>query len=460
MRKVQRIVNLIVLELQLPYNIDKFNFVYKAYMKRLTFAIFFIIAIIGCNNQERKQEKTLDEIANKYVKLVLASGQYDTDLVDAYYGPEKWKPKSKDGQTLPYEELKWQTTSLLNQIKEIDDMGFSKLKLLRYQFLNKQLQAMRTKLDMLAGKNFPFDVESLRLYDVVAPQTELYVYDSLLERLSKQVPGEGDLSARYEAYSKAFIIPPDKLDAVFQAALNESRKRVKEHLDLPKNENFVIEYVTDKPWSAYNWFKGDAQSLIQLNTDHPVFIDRAIDLACHEGYPGHHVYNVMLEKNLVKARKWNEFQVYPLFSPQSFIAEGSAIYGIEMAFDYNERIEFEKNTLFPLAGLDSSKVEEYYEIQMLRKSLRASGVDIARAYLSNQIDHDTAIAYIKKYLQFSTARAEQRLSYYDRYRSYVINYSLGEEFVRRYIEDELDSTKSKWELFNEILSTPRTASTL
>jgi hypothetical protein len=288
----------------------------------------------------------------------------------------------------------------------------------------------------------------------------MYVYDSLIEKLSERLPGEGDLSTRYEAYSEAFIIPADKLDIVFQAAIDEARVRVKQHLDLPENESFEIEYVSDKPWSAYNWFKGNAQSLIELNIDYPIYIERAIDIACHEGYPGHHVYNTMLEKNLVKDRNWHEFQVYPLFSPQSFIAEGSANYGVEMAFGQKERIEFEKNVLFPLAGLDTSKVEEYYEIQMLRKGLQAASIDIARAYLSMEIDHDTAIDYLKKYLQFTTPRAEQRLSFYDRYRSYVINYTLGEEFVRRHIEDELDSGESKWELFNEILSTPRTASTL
>lgn len=429
-------------------------------MKKRNLAIFFLIAIISCNTPEAKQDKTLDDIANHYLKLSLKLGQYDPDIIDAYYGPEKWKPKATEDVELPYEELKWLTTDLIHKLAEIDDMGFGELELLRYQFLNKQLQAMRTKLDMLSGKQYPFDVESLRLYDVVAPRTEMYFYDSLLEKLSEKVPGEGNLTDRYEAYSEAFIIPPDKLDAVFQAALSESRKIVNEHLDLPANESFEIEYVKDKPWSAYNWFKGNAQSLIQLNTDYPVYIERVLDLACHEGYPGHHVYNVMLEKNLVNERGWNEFQVYPLFSPQSFIAEGSAIFGIEMTFSYEERLNFEKDVLFPLAGLDPTKVDEYYEIQKLRKGLLAAGIDISRAYLSYEIDRDTAIEYIKKYLQFSTARAEQRLSYYDRYRSYVINYSLGEEFVRRHIEDELDSGQTKWDVFNDILSTPRTASTL
>lgn len=85
-------------------------------------------------------------------------------------------------------------------------------------------------------------------------------------------------------------------------------------------------------WNAYNWYKGGYHSLIQVNTDLPIAIDRAIDLACHEGYPGHHVYNALIEETLVNGRGWVEFALYPLYSPQSLIAEGSANLGIDMAF--------------------------------------------------------------------------------------------------------------------------------
>ena len=44
------------------------------------------------------------------------------------------------------------------------------------------------------------------------------------------------------------------------------------------------------------------------------------------------VFNMLLEKNLVRDRGWHEFSVYPLFSPQSLIAEGTANYGIDIAF--------------------------------------------------------------------------------------------------------------------------------
>ena len=78
------------------------------------------------------------------------------------------------------------------------------------------------------------------------------------------------------------MIPTEKLDTVFRAAINACRERTERFLELPEGENFVVEYVTDKSWSGYNWYQGGYQSLIQVNTDFPIYIDRAIDLACHE----------------------------------------------------------------------------------------------------------------------------------------------------------------------------------
>ena len=46
-----------------------------------------------------------------------------------------------------------------------------------------------------------------------------------------------------------------------------------------------------------------------------------------------------------------------LFSPQSLIAEGTANYGIEVAFPRAERVEFERDVLFPLANIDSARGE-------------------------------------------------------------------------------------------------------
>ncbi|NND07323.1 MAG: hypothetical protein HKN87_13180 [Saprospiraceae bacterium] len=316
---------------------------------------------------------------------------------------------------------------------------------------------------MMSGTSFDFDTEARLLYDVEPPHYDTSHFDSLLRSLDKELTGTGPLSERYHAFAKQFIIPVEKLDTVFQIAISEARKRTLKRYDLPSEENFHIEYVTDKAWSGYNYYKGDSYSLIQINTDFPIYIERAIDLACHEGYPGHHVYNALLEKNLVKEKGWIEYSVYPLFSPQSLIAEGSANYGIAVAFPGKERLSFEKNKLYPAAGLNPALAEKYHLIQQLRGRLNYAGNEAARAYLNGKINREQAAQWIEKYLLYEPDRALQRTRFIDKYRSYVINYNLGQDLVAEYIVRQGgtdDQPEKRWLHFEKLLSTPHTASDL
>jgi hypothetical protein len=232
---------------------------------------------------------------------------------------------------------------------------------------------------------------------------------------------------------------------------------------LPSNESFTVEYVTNKPWSGYNWYQGNYRSLIQVNTDLPIYIDRAIDLACHEGYPGHHVYNALLEKHLVRDRGWVEFTVYPLFSPQSLIAEGTANYGIEVAFPGDERAAFERDVLYPEAGLDPSQASAYARVQTLVDRLAYAGNEAARIYLNGSTDRKQATAWLSQYAMMSPVRAEQRTRFFDTYRSYVINYNLGKDLVKQYVESRggvAAQPAKRWEEFVRLLASPRLPSGL
>jgi hypothetical protein len=241
------------------------------------------------------------------------------------------------------------------------------------------------------------------------------------------------------------------------------RSRTAKHIELPGGESFRVEYVTGKTWSGYNWYQGNAHSLIQVNTDLPVYIDRAIDLAAHEGYPGHHVYNALLERYLMRGRGWIEFSVYPLFSPQSLIAEGTANFGIEVAFPGETRMAFERDRLFPLAGLDAERVEEYYELLGLLQGLGYAGNEAARRYLDGEISRAQAEAWLVRYALMSPERAAQRVRFIDQYRSYVINYNLGQDLVREYIERRggtAEDSETRWREFTALISSPRLPSGL
>jgi hypothetical protein len=286
-------------------------------------------------------------------------------------------------------------------------------------------------------------------------------FDDTLAAIDRELPGSGPLAERFEAFRRRFVIPPDRLSAVFDRAIAEGRRRTLEHVQLPAGEHFTVEYVKNKPWSGYNWYQGGYRSLIQVNTDLPIYIDRAVDLACHEGYPGHHVYNVLLEQRLLKDRGWVEFSIYPLFSPQSLIAEGTANYGIEVAFPRTERLKFEREVLFPKAGLDPKLVDEYYEVQGLVDQLSYAGNEAARRYLNGQIDKKAAVDWIEQYALYTRPRAEQRVRFIEQYRSYVINYNLGKDMVARYIKHRAgDDPQKRWMEFEKLLSSPRLPSGL
>ena len=406
---------------------------------------------------------SMDDIAEGYVRLVLAVGQHDADYVDAYYGPAEWRPAAS-APSRPIDALRRDAAGLIARLERIQPSAAGdEAVVLRHEYLTRQLHAASARIRMLQGERLSFDEESRALYDAVAPARQASDFEATLGELDRRLPGNGPLIDRYDAYRREFVIPTEKLGRVFTAAIEACRARTREHIVLPSTERFTLEYVTGKPWSGYNWYQGGAASVIQINTDLPIYIDRALHLACHEGYPGHHVYNVLLEEQFVRKRGWVEFTVYALFSPQSLIAEGTANFGIDVAFPADGRTRFERDHLFPLAGLDPTRAAEYREVMDLFERLSYAANEAAREYLDGRMTRAEAMSWLERYALMSKPRAEQRLQFIERYRSYVINYNLGEDLVREYIEKRggtADSPQRRWAEFARLISSPRLPSNL
>ncbi|MGD2095602.1 MAG: hypothetical protein PVH77_11395 [Phycisphaerales bacterium] len=411
-------------------------------------------------------EAKIDEIAESYVKLVLEIGLYDSDYVDAYNGPEEWKPAELENdkeKEFPSEKLESEVNKLIERLKKVNQKKFSSLEKLRYAYLERQLLSVRGKILLLSGKEMTFDEESQVLYDAIAPVYNAEYFEDILQKLDDVLPGEGSIYDRFNAYREEFVIPKDRLEAVFNAAMAECRRRTQLYIELPEDEKVILEFVVGKSWGAYNWYKGNSVSLIQINSGLPVYIDRAVDLASHEGYPGHHVNLTLLEKRLVTDINWIEYCVYPLFSPRSLISEGIAEYGIDIIFPGNERVEFEQKVLFPLAGLDPAKAERYYHIINLKKELKYALNEAARRYIDGRMNADEVTEWLMKYSLMTPKEAKRAVRFIEQYRSYVINYSLGEDMVKECIKKhagEENSPYKSWGLFYTLLSTPQTPSGL
>jgi hypothetical protein len=391
--------------------------------------------------------------------MTLEIGEREPGYVDAYYGPKEWADAAKSAPR-SVQNLAKEASALSERVSAIDVAGLDPMERRRREFLLAQLRAAQTRLRMMQGEKLSFAEEAQGLFGVRVDLKPLSSYDPILARIDKLVPGTGPLSERVDKFQDRFTIPKDRLQPVFDAAIQECKRRTAQHIALPPGEKFTMEFVTGKSWSGYNYFKGNLTSLIQINTDLPIRISRAVDLGCHEGYPGHHVLNILLEQRMAKARGWVEFMVYPLYSPQSLIAEGSANYGIDLAFPGEERLRYERQAIYPLAGLPTAGADEYLALLQATRDLAGARFTIARDYLEGRIDRAKAVELTQKFQLVSKKRAEQSTDFTEQYRSYVINYGLGQDMVRAYVEAAGPDPKARWAAMERVISEPTLPSDL
>jgi hypothetical protein len=417
-------------------------------LKHLLLAVSMMV-IIACYQKSDMAGRSLNEIAEEYVRTGLFIGQYDPDFVDAYYGPDYLKPQHKPSE-FPKDSILHTIDSLQKELNKIATGTTDSSA--RAKWMAGQLTAFSRRVKIITGQTASFDEESKDLFGVKAPEYSAKHYQQLIDSLDRILPGGGTVQGRFQALANRFVIPKGKLDTVFKATIAEARKRTLAHYKLPTEEQFTLTYVTDKPWSGYNWYKGRYTSQIQINTDIEIFIERAIDVGSHESYPGHHMYNMLLEKNLYRDKGWVEISLYPLFSPQSFIAEGSANYGIELVFPGDEKIRFSKDIILPLADLDTAGIDLYFKALAIRGKLNYARNEAARGLVNGTMSEKEALNWLMKYCLYNEETALKSIGFVKKYRSYVINYNYGQDAVRRYISK--GKAGQQWELFSTLLSTP------
>jgi hypothetical protein len=428
----------------------------------LSLLIFFaIITMFSCGQSKKNApdgKAQLNALAIQYVRLGLRIGLYDKDFVDAYYGPDSLKPVGPASTVFPKDSFLMEVSLLTNELNSFHANANDTLAN-RAKWIGSQLKAFERRVKLFGGDSASFEIECKELYGVTPPVFDSTHFEKITRTLNDILPGKGPVNVRLQKLASRFVIPPAKLDTVIKAAITESRKRTQQHFKLPENENFNLEFVTNKPWGGYNWYKGNYKSLIQINTDLDILIDDVIDVGSHESYPGHHVYNMLLEKNLYRDKGWVEISFYPLFSPQSFIAEGSANYGIALAFPGKEKVRFASEILLPLAGVDTAGVALYFKALDLTEHLNYVMNEVTRGLLNHTMNDAEALRWLKNFYLMDDDQAKKSMSFIRQNRSYVINYNYGKDLVKAYVE-RLGGHNSdrRWEAFGSLLSNPVLAS--
>jgi hypothetical protein len=378
----------------------------------------------ACNSTPKRS--SLDAAARSYVRLVLALGERDSDSLDSYHGPPTWETEARhEHATLG--EIRAGAMTLADSLRA--DRAAAEGDEQRRGFLIRQLDAIATRVDVLQGTRPAFDDEARRLFAVDWPDQTRSDDERVRAELDRLLPGRGDLAERYAAFDRQFLIPSDRLAAVLSRAIEGCRAATRQHVALPTQERVRVDYVRDSSWSAFTRYEGRFVSRILVNAALPVTVDRALDLACHEAYPGHHTISVLLDARFGERRP--ELLVQPLFSPQSSLHEAAASLAPALAFSEAARIAFERDELFPLAGLDAADAARHATVGRLVDRLHPVVADVARQYLDGVLDFPRAAAALQR--DALMPNADATLKFVNQFRSYAATYTVGRDRLSRVV---------------------------
>ena len=270
--------------------------------------------------------------------------------------------------------------------------------------------------------------------------------------IDRLLPGRGDLAARYAAFDRRFLIAADRLPAVLSRAIEGCRAATRAHLRLPSAERVDVEYVRELSWSAFTRYQGGFTSRIQVNAGLPLTVDRALDLACHEAYPGHHTIASLLEARFGGRV---EFLVQPLFSPQSLLHEAASSLAGMLAFPEPARIAFERDELFPLAGLDPAGAARSRARRTSRRRAPRAFRPTSRAGTSTaaSIFRAPSAALERDALMPS---ADATLKFLNQYRTYAATYTIGRDGLLRHIDahSSAGDEASRWRAYTDVVTDP------
>ncbi|MBI3493758.1 MAG: hypothetical protein HY047_18575 [Acidobacteria bacterium] len=384
----------------------------------------------------------------EYVQLVVALGARDPDSLDYTYAPREWMAdNASNPPALP--EIR---ARALASADRLDHVASAAPDAERWRHLIGQLRAVAARAELLLGRRLRFAEESRALFGVTAPRPDEAMVASTQAALARLLPGSGPLVERYEAFERRHVVPPDRVRAVFERALAGCRERTLNHLSLPPGEQVEVAYTRDSPWNGYSRYKGGYHSTVEVNLDFGLTVDDALALACHEGYPGHHAHNSLVESRLVATRHFMEFTVQPLFSEQMLVAEGLADRAIDLAFPSDDRAGFERDVLYPAAGLDARDAARVVQIERLVVRLRPAVADVARQYLDGDLEFVRAGTALRE--RALIPQPDGLLKFLNEFRSYAVTYTYGPEGLGTEIGAAPDDPRAAWRRYEEIAVPP------
>jgi len=275
-------------------------------------------------------------LVEDYLRLGLRLGRHIDGMVDAYYGPPALAEAVAAEPVVPPEELVAGARALLADLaagEPLDGPAAEDSSVpARRHWISAQVVGLATTSARLAGEPIGYADEVEACYGVRPTRVDEEAMVDAHRRLDEVLPGSGPLAERLVTWRESHAVPVDKLGPAVHSLAEDLRARTAELFGLPEGEHVEFELVANEPWSGFNYYLGDLQSRVAINTDLPVLSTGLAHLVAHEAYPGHHTEHTRKEVGLVRRRQWWEESIFLVGTPQCLLAEGLADLGLEVAW--------------------------------------------------------------------------------------------------------------------------------
>jgi hypothetical protein len=376
-------------------------------------------------------DEALERSARRFVRLGLALRQIAPEEIDGYFGPP---PSEAPGDTSAprLATLDGEIGQLIEALRALPASA-------RRDRLLFRAQGLRALVGLIERPgSMPFEEEQRRLYGIATPPLDQAAFERARDELDRLLPGKGSLGQRVEAYRRSLIVPEASRPALFARALEECRRRTLRHWPLPVAERLDVEW-TDGVDAAWHGYHGKYRSTLRVNPQAVAFIGSIVDVACHEGYPGHHVQFVLAEAGGLHV----EDRLVLLRSPGSALREGAAEYGVSLVFPPDARLAFERDVLFPMAGLPTAEVDRSERVRQLSYALAPAALPILRAYRDGRVEADAAADSLERDALIASPRA--LIAFVDALGAYSAGYTAARVQVQRIVERGAPAERAKWD---------------
>ena len=369
---------------------------------------------------------TLDDLAERYVRLTLRLALHQPSLVETWLGQDTWRPGRREPVAKIQDEIVAAHAALLD-MKWPPDLSD------RLTYLTGQFDALLTIARRLAGESMRFEDEARLALGVTAHQLKSNTAEIAAARadLDRMLPGRGTIHERYATFRLRHRLPSDRALAVFGQAVDMCRSHVASRIEIPSSES--IDLVAEASGQeARAVYQGNLRTRVTLDPTGSLDLARLVWLAAHETYPGHHVQHVLADRDCVSAKGWYERALHPTFGRHLLFAEGTAEAGAALLLE-GDAFEEVCRVLARAAGVPPQPIGDLVAVHRAVATLDAVIPAIAEQYLDGAIGSEAAVERMKSESLVSNAR--NMMAVIQRQRTRLLVYPLGRRMVAAELGD-------------------------